>query len=323
MKSTLRTAVYKTAFVSCIFFFMAACTPSAYKRPSQEFLTAAVSLRQAYFMEWELSNRARIERGDMEDQIAVWTAPPGLDKTLIEPVVKRMAARRQEDIHEALRPLREKAFSTIEGYAGILVGLASDGQTETIVTELNLMVQDIQDALEAAETIEKISGQVKKVERFTGPLAQYVGVLNEIIRLVSDVVRYQVIRQTIVRSNDTVLEILFLLKSEAVWARENARTQIRNTRDVLADFLEKPGFAKVQNTQKAAIARRIAELETIENHIRNDDIGAAFDAAIKAQGALVKSTLLNDPSDWAVQIRTFRKRVEDAKAAIERVADAM
>lgn len=323
MKSITRVpAVYKGIFAACIFFFTA-CNPSIYKRPSEDFLNASVSLRQAYFLEWELSNRARIERGDLEDQISIWLAPAGVDKSYIEPVSENMAARRQEDIHQALRPLREKAFSTLEGYAGVLVSLASDEQTEAIVTELNGMVQDIKDVLEAAKTIEKISGQVKKVESFTGPLAQYVDVLNEIIRLVSDLVRYQAIRQTIVRSNDSVLEILYVLKTEAVWAKDNARAQIRNTREVLEGFLEKPRFSDVQNTHKAAIAQKIAALKAIEQQIMNDDINTAFDAAVKAQGALVKSTLLTDPSDWAVHIRAFKKRVEDTKEAIERVADAM
>lgn len=323
MKSMTRvSAVYKILFFSCMFLFQA-CNPSIYRRPSEDFLSASVSLRQAYFLEWELSDRARIERGDLEDQIAVWLAPPGIDESYIEPVVMKMAERRREDIHQALMPLREKAFSTLEGYAGVLLSLASDEQTEAIVTELNGMVQDIKGVLETAKQIENISGQVQKVESFTGPLAQYMGVLNEIIRLVSDMVRYQAIRQTIVRSNDSVLEILYLLKTEAVWARDNARTQIKNTREVLERFLEDPRFADVQNAQKAAIALRIAELNVIETQILNDDIKTAFDAAVKAQGALVKSTILKDPSDWALHIRAFRKRVEDTKEAIERVADAM
>ncbi len=315
-------AGHKTIFVLVI-FFLSACNPSIYRRPSEDFLTASVSLRQAYFLEWELSNKARIERGDLEDQIAIWGAPAGVDQSGIERVTERMTARRQEDIHQALRPLREKAFSTLEGYAGVLVSLASDEQTEAIVTELNGMVQDIQDALEAAKAIEEISGQVEKIENFTGPLVQYVGVLTEIIRLVSDMVRYQAIRQTIVRSNDSVLEILYLLKTEAIWANENARRQIKITREVLEDFIGKPRFTDIQNTHKAAIAKRIAELKTIEEQIMSDDINTAFDAAVKAQGALVKSTLLKDPSDWAVHIRAFKKRVEDTKEAIERVTDSM
>ena len=136
-------------------------------------------------------------------------------------------------------------------------------------------------------------------------------------------VRYQAIRQTIIRSNDSVLEILYLLKTEAVWANDNARTQIKNTRETLESFLEKPGFADIQNAQKAAIAQRIAELKAIETQVMNNDINTAFDAAVKAQGALVKSTLLQEPSDWVVHIRAFKERVEDTKEAIERVADAM
>jgi hypothetical protein len=234
-----------------------------------------------------------------------------------------MTERRQKDIHEDLRPLREEAFSTIEGYAGLLVNLSSNEPTETIVSELNGMVQDIRDVLDQAEKIKAVSKYVKKIDGFTGPLAQYVGALNEIIRLVSDVARYRAIRQTIIRSNDSVLELLSLLKTEAVMANDNARKQINTARMVLNGFLDNPGFGNIHNMHRAAIAKRMAELKAIEDQILNDDINDAFVAAISAQGALVKSTLYNDQADWAVQIREFRKRIEDTKAAVEAVTYEM
>lgn len=314
--------VFKTIIFFCILFF-AACNPSVYRRPSEDFLTASVLLREAYFLEWELSNKALIERGDLEDQIAIWVAPAGIDKSYIEPVLKKMSTRRQEDIHEALRPLREEAFSMLEGYAGVLVSLSSDDQTESIVTELNGMVKDINKVLEAAKAIKEVSKHVEKIESFTGPFAQYVGVLNEIIRVVSSVVRYQAIRQTIIKSDDTVLEMLSLLKTEAVLAKDNAQKEIKEARKVLEGYLGKPVFANIHNTHKAAIAKRIAELKAIGDQIMKDDISTAFDAATKAQGALVKSTFLKDPSDWVVQIRAFKKRVEDTKAAVEAVTSEM
>jgi len=315
-------AAFRIIAAICILMFLG-CNPSIYKRPSEDFLMASVSLRQAYFLEWELSNRARIMRGDLEDQIAIWAAPSGVDKSNIERVVNRMTDRRQKDVHEDLKPLREKAFFTIEGYAGLLVNLSSNEQTETIVFELNGMVQDINDVLEQAEKIKAVSKYAKKIESFTGPLAQYVGVLNEIIRVVSDVARYRAIRQTIIRSNDSVVEILSLLKTEAVMANDNARKQINTAGKVLNGFLDNPGFENIHNTHRAAIAKRIAELKVIEDQILNDDINDAFVAAIKAQGALVKSTLNSDPTDWAVQIREFRIRIEDTKAAVEAVTYEM
>jgi hypothetical protein len=314
--------IFKTTIIFCILFF-AACNPSVYRRPSQDFLAASGSLKEAYFLEWELSNKAFIERGDLEDQIAIWAAPKGIDKSYIEPVLEKMSTRRQEDIHEKLRPLREEAFSVLEGYAGVLVSLSSDDQTETIVTELNGMVQDINKVLKTAKAIKKVSTHVEKIESFTGPLAQYVGVLNEIIRMVSNVVRYQAIRQTIIKSDDTVLEMLYLLKTEAVAAKDNARKEIKEAREMLEGYLDKPVFANIHNTHKAAIAKRITTLKAIEDQIIKDDISTAFDAAVKAQGALVKSTVLKDSSVWVVQIRAFKKRVEDTKAAVEAVTSEM
>ena len=192
-----------------------------------------------------------------------------------------------------------------------------------LIIQQKLIILEETKRCASGKAIKKVSAHVEKIESFTGPLAQYVGVLNEIIRMVSNVVRYQAIRQTIIKSDDTVLDMLSLLKTEAVAAKDNARKEIKEAREMLERYLGKPVFANIQNTHKAAIAKRIAALKAIEDQIIKDDISTAFDAAVKAQGALVKSTVLKDPSDWVVQIRAFKKRVEDTKAAVEAVTSEM
>ena len=149
---------------------LAACSPAVYKKPAEDFRSAAVSLRQAYFIELELSNRARIERGDLEDQMVIWTSKGPLSPEEMAALSTKMAERRQEDIHQTLKPLREKAFAAIEGYAGILVSLAAGEQTEAIVTEVNGLVQDINGALERAGKLGLLAQQSQAIAGFSGPL---------------------------------------------------------------------------------------------------------------------------------------------------------
>jgi hypothetical protein len=130
--------------------FIVGCNPAAYRKPAEDFHAATVSLKQAYFLEWDLSDKARIQRGNLEDQIGIWIAPGDVDKSMIQRISDRMKKRQQEDIHENLKPLREKAFAAIEGYAEILVNLASDEPTEVIVSEMNCLAKDIDEVLKAA-----------------------------------------------------------------------------------------------------------------------------------------------------------------------------
>ncbi|WP_177421164.1 hypothetical protein [endosymbiont of Lamellibrachia barhami] len=192
--------------------FLTACDPSQYQKPAEDFLAATVTLRQVYFLEMDLSNKANIERRDMEDQIAIWGAPPGIDHQSIERVINKMTERRRSDIHEALKPLRKKAFAAIEGYAQTLVNLASGESTEAIVSELNGLVQGIEGVVAKASKISALSDRSAKMAKLAGPLKQYAGILKEVIGLVSDVVREQAIIQTIGRSNKSVTKLLSVLK---------------------------------------------------------------------------------------------------------------
>ncbi len=307
-------------FLICCTMLLCACNPAQYKGPAEDFQTASADLRRAYFLEWEISNQARIRHQDLEDQIAILNAPSGAN---IAPFISKMAARRQKDIHEHLRPLREKAFSALQGYADILVSLASDESTEAITLEMTGLVGDISKVLETAKDIKSTANPVTKVGQFSGPLQQYVGVLNEIIGLVSKVIRERAIVQTIGKCNNTILELLSVLKTEAIAAQDNAMRETHNAKQAIEMFMDKPAFKSASNDSRASIAQRVAELTAIEKRIERTAIADAFDAVVKAQGALIEKAVVDKPADWAFRIRSFREQVSSTKAAIESIRSEM
>jgi hypothetical protein len=310
------------ALVAVCTFTLTACSPAVYKKPAEDFRNTAISLKQAYFIELELSNKAQIERDDLEDQIVIWNSKFDLPFEEIEKLSKKMADRRKKDLHEELKPLREKAFAAIEGYAGVLVSLASGEQTEAVITEVNGLVQDINGVLETVGKLDALAKQSQSIIGFTGPLQQYVGVLTEVIRLVSDVVRERAIVKTIVKSDEPVIGLLTVLKGEAVTARENTRLQMKNVRQDLSPFLKTDNSNKVF---RAEITKRMAEITAFEEQInlKENDISNAFDAVIKAQKALLQKAFLNDQTDWGARIREFRERVKSIRDAMEKIKAEM
>lgn len=299
---------------------LSGCNPGLYKKPAEDFRTASTALEDTYFLEWELSNRATIERGDLEDQIAIWLAPSGVSSRQIESVTARMTERRQTDIHEQLRPLREQAFNVMHAYANTLVSLSSDEPTQRIQSELTGLIGDVSGALEGAT---KLGADAEAVQKFAGPLQQYVGVLNEIIGLIASVLREQAIVETIGRSNESIVDLLTVLKGEAKAAEENALRQTREARVSIERFSQHDKFQAASNDLKATVAQRTAELKTIEQQILEQDIAALFDAAIKAQGALVEKAVLDEPGDWTLKITRFKEQVITTQTAIVKIRAEM
>ena len=306
------------AALFCAAVALTGCNPGLYKQPAEDFRAASLSLRDIYFIEWDLSNKARIERGDLEDQVVLWNSKIRVKASELDRISSKMANRRKEDIHGDLRPLRDKAFAVLEVYATTLVSLASDAPTDAITSELTELGKDIQAVVENAGKLGKIGEEAAKLKKFTGPLQRYVAVINTVIDIVSSVVRERAIIETIGASNEAVLELLAVLKAEAEAAQRNTVRQLENSRALLDDFTKGPGFENASNELRADVLRRMAELDALRILLVEHDIAAAFDAARKAQGALVQKAMLKDPGDWTVRIREFRTQVAATKEAIER-----
>lgn len=315
--------IYSTAVLLVSVLALGACNPALYKRPAEDFQAASTTLRSTYFLEWEISNKAQIERRDLDDQVAIWISPAGVPTAELDKVSKKMAERRQKDIHEQLRPLREQAFNALDGYASTLVSLSSDEPTKRIQSELSSLVKDLNGTLDAADKLNLVGSVLSKSQKFTGPLQQYVGVLNEIIGLISNVIRERAIIETIGKSNESIIDLLSILKEEAAAAEKNALRQTTSAKEDINGFMSHAKFQQASNNTKAAVLKRRAELEAIEHQIKNQDIASTFDAAMKAQGALVEKAMLKDPGDWTVRIKQFREQVVATKTAIEKIKSEM
>lgn len=323
--------IYSTAVLLVSVLALSSCNPAMYKKPAEDFQVASAALRDAYFLEWDISNQAQIERGDTEDQVQIWALSSDDPNTSLADAIReelnrmsaQMAKRRQEDIHEQLRPLREQAFNVLDGYASTLVSLSSDEPTERIKTELGGLAADLNSTLDAANKLSLVGDTLNKLQKYTGPLQQYVGVLNEIIGLVSSVMRERAIVETIGKSNESIIDLLGVLKEEATVAEENARRQTASAKEIINEYMLHKKFLQASNDTKATVLKRKAELEAIELQIANQDIASVFDAAVKAQGALMEKAVLKDPGDWTIRIKRFREQVNATKRAIEKIKTEM
>ena len=323
--------IYSTTVLLVSVLAFTSCNPAMYKRPAEDFRAASAALRDTYFLEWDISNQAQIELGDIEDQVVIWSMPTvdpnasvaGDIRKELNRMSEQMTQRRQQDIHTKLRPFREKAFDVLDAYASTLVSLSSDEPTEQIKTELGGLVEDINSTLDTVDELKLADDAFRKLQKYTGPLQQYVGVVNEIIGLISNFMREGAIVETIGKSNESIIDLLSILKEEAAIAEENALRQTANAKARIDSFINNDKFLQANNDIKAAVLKRKAELEAIEQQIANQDITSVFDAAVKAQGALMEKAILKDPGDWTIRIKRFREQVNAMKRAIEKVKSEM
>jgi hypothetical protein len=204
-----------------------------------------------------------------------------------------------------------------------LVSLSSDEPTERIQTELDGLVEDINNTLVMVSGLNLVGDALSQFNKYSGPLHKYVGILKEIIGVVSGVIRERAIIETIGKSNESIIDLLGILREEAEWAEENALRQTTIAKEGINKLMDHDKFLQASNDTKATVLKRKAELEAIEKQIAGQDIASVFDAARKAQGALVEKAMLRDPGDWTVRIRFFREQVEAMKRAMEKVKSEM
>jgi hypothetical protein len=296
------------------------CAPNAYKAPAEQFLAGTKSLREIYFVEWDIANKARIQRADLDDQVVIWTAPPAVANSAeIIKLRDRMAKRRIEDIHDQLRPLREQAFAVLEGYANTILGLASDESTASLINELNGLAGDIQSTVKAAGQLKLARDAAARAAAFLGPLQSYVQVLTEIVKGISAIVRESAIRQTIGRSNESIMELLNVLKAEALLAKARAESELKEARSRADSFAKHPAFATMAANVKTELAREGASMDALAQRYAAVDIEGAFSAALRAQQALVETAVVGNVEDLLERMRMFKTQVEKVRQAVNKI----
>lgn len=303
-----------------VLVLLAGCSPAIYQKPLEDFRAANLSVREAYFLQLDQARDARASHDVLLEETVLWQPDRELAAADLEDIARRVAEIRNEPLLPPdTRNLREAAFRAIDGYAGTLVALASDDDTQGIVTELNALVGDINGVLENARNLGLVSNAASRAKEFAGPLSSIAGALGTIAEIVSGVVRERAIRQTVVSADARVRELLGLLKGEAVWARREAVRQSGLARDRIRGFIERNGDA-LDSATRATVTGRAERIYTLASAMEDQQgLEAAFDAAIEAQAALVRKAALKDQEDWILRIQSFRAQVTAAKASLEQV----
>ncbi len=319
--AVLSRGTLKTIIVLAAGVFLAACDPGVYKKPVQDFRSANEQLRQAYFLQLEIAREAMLQHFSVQRKRLLW-GNPNLkgDPSAAERVADAIAKERERALlNKDLVALRNRAFDTIDAYAGVLLALASDEDTNAIAADLQGLVGDLQQFLNVAKEVQGVSDLATKGAAWIGPLGAAVSAFNEILKLVSAVTRSVAIRDTIVTADPAIQELLSVLGEEAAYARTEAQSKYA----AAAQALQKQLKAGVVDD---AAAREISDmLGLVAAKARQlegpDGLKQAFESAREAQAGLVRRAAKPDYNELLGQVRAFKVQVIAVRQALQALRD--
>lgn len=307
----------KIFLIALATLFTAGCDPALFRKPLEDFKTANHDLRDAYFQQLHIAKDARIERFTVGRMDRFWSrgSPADNIKQAAEAVIKIRTD--SDDLKPDLLKLRHGAFDAIDGYASILLALASDESTDGIVAEAKGLVGDLGKLVEAAKAVKGLTDAAGKAEAWLGPLANIANVFGDIVKIVSNAVREKAIRETIVAADPSIRGLLEILGNEADWARKEGREQYAAAAQVLNDRLK-------EGTVDQAAAREVADnLTRISTKAKKLDAAAdvktAFTNAREAHAGLLRKAAKPDYDDLLAELRAFRKNVAALKADLSTI----
>jgi hypothetical protein len=298
--------------------------PRDFLIPANNLKVATEDLQDVYFLELEISNKARIERGDLEDQIDIWSSfGDEIDVAFLQEMSGKMVARRRLVVPEEISILRRQSFAALDGYASILASLASETPKLRLKYEINIFKGSIQDTLSSVEGIPSDSEYFNKIKQFSEALEVYVGVLTEITDIISRVEFEPALRETIGTASESIISLLRILKQEAVFAEASAIEEIQKSEQILEDYLKSNKFKNASDTLQANLIIKIAEFEILQDEIKKQNVAEAFDAALRAQYSLMETRRIPPTNNWTEGVIKFRAKLTPLKKSIERINASM
>ena len=292
------------------------CDPSAFVRPLQEFRAANASLRDAYFQQLRIAREAREENFAASQMATLWAGSGDPGKVAAE-IAKRSNT---PPLNPDSLKLRQAAFDALDGYAGVLLALASGDDTAEIIADAKGLLSDFTKLVDAAKALKGTTHFAKEVEPWLGPLGGVVDLFGTVLKLVSDAAREKALRDSIEAADEPINALLGLLAREAAYANEEARAQYALT----AGEIKAIGAGSFHDraAQREA-AEYLVRLDTKAKRLGSaDEVKAPFLAAEKAQAALMRKSNNRDYEKLLNEMRTFKKSVAALKSsldAIERV----
>lgn len=298
--------------------------PRDYLIPANDLKVATADLQDVYYLEMDISSKARIERGDLEDQVDIWSLyGDEIDVAFLLEMSGKMADRRRNADDKEIILLRGQAFAAIEGYASILAGLALETPKLRLIAEINAFRGTIQDTLSLVDGIPETSEIYNKTRQFKEPMEVFVGNLAAIIDIVSKVEFEPAIRETIGIANESIISLLRVLKQEAVLAESNAIDEMQKSEKIVENFITSKKFKNASDALQANLMIKIAELEILQEKIKEQKISEAFDMAMKAQYSLSEAKMIPPTANWSAGIIDFRTKITSLKRSMESINASM
>jgi ribosomal protein L29 len=311
----MRISARITAFLAAV--TLLGCDPTAFTRPLQEFKAANATLRDAYFQQLRIAREARHDNFAVRRMATLWVGQ-GDAKTVASQIAARAST---PDLNPESLKLRQAAFDALDGYAGILLALASGEDTTEIIADVKGLVGDFTKLVEAAKALKSVGRLTKEVEPWLGPLGGMADLFGTVFKLVSDAARDRALRQSIVRANRPVNALLDLLAEEAKYTNDEARTQYTEAAEFLRGLLDTGKFK--DDAGKREAAEYLVRVDTKAKNLGSaDDVKAVFTAAKAAQTGLVSKSAAPDYEELMSEMREFKRTIAVLKTNLDAIERA-
>ncbi len=305
--------VKKAATLAILLSFLAACSPGVYRKPVSDFKAATEQARALYFHQLKSRHQSSVDQFVADRQLTLWVKKADGSS---RPWTKKLADRIAEEMGEPLLDattlaIRQQAFEIVIFYSDALLALASNDDTDALVTEIHGFGIAVQESLTALQTVAELS----ELSHFIGPFGTAIKVLGKLAEIASKVLRERAIREAILTSDPMVQQIFETLGNEARAAQVDTLQNYERMIGRLKRAIESNNFAD-----------RVAKDNVYELYIRTQAVLAKLNnqpnfSILFEQGRRAHSALAQKAADPSLEglrgrIRMFREEVLAAREAL-------
>jgi hypothetical protein len=308
-----------TLFLLTICFVsMMACSPGVFQKPVSDFKYAVETSRDVYFEQLKAKKTSDIEKFTVQRHLArSWTrkddgSVPGMDKKTADQIAE---VRSEPVIHPRSFKIRQRAFDIVVFYSDTLLALASDKDTDRLITEVDGFRED---TLSLTKRIHDIA-EFADVAQFAGPFSSAVKAFELIARTIAEAMREKAIRQSIVQADPMIQELFRTLGEEAVLAQETTRENYEMTLNRLNLVIEKGNFT--DNATKDKVFDKYTKLKSSLKKLdalgQDGDMRQLFEKARAAHSDLLRQASGVSIEELPKRVEEFRQRALLLKHAFD------
>lgn len=228
MRSVVRHGL-RALPVLALCLLVSACTPTMFQQPVSNFNKATGAAKEVYFAQLERTHQSFVFKTEMNLELGMITRSNFNYQGEYYRGQKKELARLKtaNPILDTSLKVRQGAFEALAYYGQVLQALASDEKLEGLKGEVTGFAKDLQSLSKTIANLKQVSGSLQflgKVSQWAGPLSAAAELLNQVVDIAGKYLRDKAIREAIITSNDSVQELLEVLRKEAVKAAARERT---------------------------------------------------------------------------------------------------